>query len=64
MGQALNQVAQTLKQVHQNETHLHENNIHEQEISLRLVSSGNFKRKNPRYQLMIAVFIKKGKFKR
>jgi hypothetical protein len=64
VGEALNQVAQTLKQVHRNETHLQENNIHEQEIFLRLVTSSNFKQKNPRYQVMITIFIKKGKFKR
>lgn len=62
--QALNQVNQTLHQVQQNKIHLHGNNIHEQEIPLRLVSSMNFKRKNPRCRLMIAIFIKKAKFKR
>jgi hypothetical protein len=62
--QALKQVVQTLKQVHENETHLHGNNMHEQEIFLRLVSSGNFKRKNPRHQVMTAVFVNKDKFKR
>ncbi len=64
MEQALNQVTQTLKQVHRNKMHLHENNTHEQEILLRLVSSMNFKRENPRYQGMIVVFIKNNKFKR
>jgi hypothetical protein len=53
-----------LKQVQENETHLQENNMHEQEISLRLVSSMNFKGKNSRYQGMIVVYIKRNKFKR
>jgi hypothetical protein len=64
VSQASNQVKQTLKQVQQNKTHLQGNNMHEQEIPLRLVSSLNFKQKNPRCQVMTAVFSKKNKFKR
>jgi hypothetical protein len=62
--QALKQVAQTINQVNQNKIHLHGNNIHEQEIFLRLVSSMNFKGKNPHYQVMTVVLIKNSKFKR